>query len=272
MPKVQFQNIAFSYDDTKILKDISLDIEEGSFVAILGHNGSGKSTLIKHVNALLLPDSGEVYTLGLNTQDEENWIEIRRNAGMVFQNPEDQMISSVVRDDVAFGPENLGIPRDEIIKRVETSLNRVGMTEFAEADPSELSGGQKQRIAIAGVLAMQPCILLFDEPGAMLDPQGRLELNETFQALKDEGITIIHITHFLEDALLADRVVVLNQGHILYDGSPKEVFTHSEHLIELGLDAPFTHKLAQDLNACGFTIPYTLDDEELLQAIVGELS
>lgn len=263
------REINFSYEDKEhVLDNLSLSLEPGSYTVILGHNGSGKSTLARHINALLLPDSGSVEVFGLSTSSEDNWLEIRRNAGMVFQYPDDQMVTSVVRDDIAFGPENLGIPRDEIIERVEAAIEAVEMQDFADADPSDLSGGQKQRIAIAGILAMRPKLIIFDEAGAMLDPQGRKDLSDRMKSLNEQGYTIIHITHFIEDALEASRVLVLDEGKILYDGSPQEVFEHSDHLKELGLDAPFSINLISALKARGIDLRVTLDQDELIDQLV----
>ena len=273
MDAVNFNSVTFAYEDgTEVLKDMSLDIATGSYTVILGHNGSGKSTLARHINALLIPDSGTVEVFGLNTDQEDNWISIRRNAGMVFQYPEDQMVTSVVKDDIAFGPENLGIPRQEIIKRVDEAIIAVDMQDFADVDPQDLSGGQKQRIAIAGILAMKPKLIIFDEAGAMLDPQGRKDLAHRMKTLHNQGYTIIHITHFIEDALQADRVLVLDNGTIVFDGSPEEVLIHTEELQALGLDAPFTINLISALRTRGIELERSLYTDELLNSLEEALS
>ena len=220
------------------LAGVDFRVYKGQFVAILGHNGSGKSTLARHFNALLLPDAGTVWVKGMKTADEELLWEIRRTAGMVFQNPDNQIVATVVEDDVAFGPENLGVPRDEIRKRVDDSLETVHMTQHALKAPHMLSGGQKQRVAIAGVLALKPEIVVMDEPTAMLDPKGRRQVLRAIQYLKDEGITVVLITHFMEEAALADEVVVMDEGRVAMRGTPREVFTHRAELREMGLDVP----------------------------------
>lgn len=268
MSQVSFHNVSYSYDgETDVLDQVSVDLEAGSYVVVLGHNGSGKSTLAKHINTLIVPDSGTVRVFDIDTANEDQWIDIRRQVGMVFQNPDDQMVTAVVRDDVAFGPENLGVPQPEIVERVEESLKAVAMTPFAEADPSELSGGQKQRIAIAGVLAMRPRMLVFDEPGAMLDPRGRGGLRRVMRRLNDQGITIVHITHFMEEALEADRVLVMNEGKIILDETPEGVFAHGDLLVSLGLELPFTQQLATRLQHRGIEVPNTCTPEVLLEAL-----
>ncbi|MCK9268599.1 MAG: energy-coupling factor transporter ATPase [Alkaliphilus sp.] len=262
MPKmVEVQNIQFYYRSDKeeitlALEDITVTVEPGEFIAIIGHNGSGKSTLAKHMNALLLPTKGDVFVKGLNTKDEENvWI-IRQNAGMVFQNPDNQIVATIVEEDVAFGPENLGIPPAEIRNRVEESLNIVDMIEYRGKAPHLLSGGQKQRIAIAGIIAMRPNCIIFDEPTAMLDPAGRREVISTIKKLNnEENITIVHITHFMEEAVNADRVIVMGDGQIVLEGTPKEVFSKVEQLKELGLDVPQMTDLTNELIKEGIGLP-----------------
>ena len=256
MTDIQFDDVCYSYDgQTDVLKHVSLAIERGEYIAILGHNGSGKSTLARCINALIVPDSGTVTVAGLDSSDPDEQLEIRRHAGMVFQNPDNQMVTSIVADDVAFGPENLGVPQPEIVERVESALAAVAMTEFAQADPSELSGGQKQRVSVAGMLAMHPDILVLDEPGAMLDPRGRRGVRRVMRDLNDAGITIVHITHFMDDALEADRVLVMDDGQLVLSGTPDEVFVHADRLRELGLEQPFAMQLAERLRARDIDVP-----------------
>lgn len=257
-PIIQFEDVSFSYDgEHTVLDHVDLSVERGAFVVILGHNGSGKSTLARHINALLTPDTGRVTVMGLDTGDLDEQIEIRRHAGMVFQNPDNQMVTSIVADDVAFGPENLGIPQPEIVRRVDEALAAVAMTDYAQADPTELSGGQKQRVSIAGMLAMEPDILVFDEPCAMLDPRGRRGVRRVMRELNDKGMTIVHITHFMEDALEADVIHVMEQGRIVLSGTPDEVFAHGDKLRELGLEQPFAMRLAHRLRQLGVDVPDT---------------
>jgi len=237
------------------LDGVTLDIEKGSFVAIVGSNGSGKSTLAKHLNALLLPSSGEVLVCGMSTADPDNTWEIRRRCGMVFQNPDNQLVSSVVEDDVAFGPENLGVDPAEIRQRVDNALNAVGMYEFRKKGPHLLSGGQKQRIAIAGVLAMQPECIVFDEPTAMLDPSGRAEILKIIRGLHEEGKTVILITHFMEEAAQADRIIVMDKGSPILDETPAALFAHGEKLQELNLQMPFGASMAAKLRDLGVDLP-----------------
>ncbi|MBQ1418193.1 MAG: energy-coupling factor transporter ATPase [Firmicutes bacterium] len=237
------------------LDGVTLDIEKGSFVAIVGSNGSGKSTLAKHLNALLLPSSGEVFVCGMSTADPDNTWEIRRRCGMVFQNPDNQLVSSVVEDDVAFGPENLGVDPAEIRQRVDNALNAVGMYEFRKKGPHLLSGGQKQRIAIAGVLAMQPECIVFDEPTAMLDPSGRAEILKIIRGLHEEGKTVILITHFMEEAAQADRIIVMDKGRPILDETPAALFAHGEKLQELNLQMPFGASMAAKLRDLGVDLP-----------------
>ncbi|KXG74753.1 energy-coupling factor transporter ATPase [Thermotalea metallivorans] len=238
------------------LKKISLSIRQGEFVVVIGHNGSGKSTMAKHINALLLPSGGKVYVSGLDTADEKNVWDIRQTAGMVFQNPDNQIVATVVEEDIAFGPENLGIPPKEIRIRVDEALRSVGMTEHRKKGPHLLSGGQKQRIAIAGIIAMRPKCIILDEPTAMLDPSGRREVMDTIQRLnREEGITIVHITHFMDEAVNADRVIVMENGNIVLEGKPREVFTQVDTLKKLGLDVPQVTELAHQLIKSGLNVP-----------------
>ena len=243
-------------NDVRALDDVSFTIRRGEFVAIIGTNGSGKSTLAKHFNVLLQPTGGNVTVCGFDTLDDEHIWNIRQHVGMVFQNPDNQIVAAVVEEDVAFGPENLGVPSAEIRKRVDDALAAVNMTEYAEHGPHLLSGGQKQRIAIAGVLAMKPDCIVLDEPTAMLDPKGRLEVLETIHRLnKEEGITIVIITHFMEEAVTADRVVVMKNGVKLQEGTPREIFTQVDTLKDLGLDVPVAAEVASKLIQKGLDIP-----------------
>lgn len=243
-------------NDVRALDDVSLTIRRGEFVAIIGTNGSGKSTLAKHFNVLLQPTQGHVVVCGFDTLDDEHIWNIRQHVGMVFQNPDNQIVAAVVEEDVAFGPENLGVPSAEIRKRVDDALAAVNMTEYAEHGPHLLSGGQKQRIAIAGVLAMKPDCIVLDEPTAMLDPKGRLEVLETIHRLnKEEGITIVIITHFMEEAVTADRVVVMKNGVKLQEGTPREIFIQVDTLKDLGLDVPVAAEVASKLIQKGVDIP-----------------
>ena len=237
------------------LRNVNVRVTPGEFVAILGPNGSGKSTLARHMNALLLPDEGTMYVGGLDTRPAENLLEVRRTAGMVFQNPDNQIVAGIVEEDVAFGPENLGVPTEEIRERVDRSLEAVSMTEFREKSPNRLSGGQKQRVAIAGVLAMKPGCIVMDEPTAMLDPAGRKEILATIRQLHAEGISIILITHHMEEALAADRVIVVSEGRIVMDGTPAEVFTQVDRVKELRLDVPPAAELAHELRLAGAALP-----------------
>lgn len=235
---------------------VDLDVAPGQFIAILGHNGSGKSTLAKHLNAILLPSEGSVFVDGMDTKDMDKLEEIRQTAGMVFQNPDNQIIGTVVDEDVAFGPENMGVPTEEIIRRVENSLKTVGMWEYRSHSPNRLSGGQKQRVAIAGVVAMEPKCIVLDEPTAMLDPVGRKEVIRAAQKLnREKGITIILITHYMEEVVEADRVIVMDQGKILMQGTPREVFSRVEELKEHRLDVPQVTMLAHELRKSGVNIP-----------------
>ena len=255
---------------TTAVDDVSFDVKEGEFIAILGHNGSGKSTLAKHINAILFPEEGEVILDGMNTKDEEKLLDIRRTAGMVFQNPDNQIIGQVVDEDVAFGPENMGVPTEEIKQRVEESLKTLGMWEYRNSSPNRLSGGQKQRVSIASVIAMHPKCIIFDEPTAMLDPRGRYEVIRAARALNEvEGITIILITHYMEEVIHADRVLVMDKGKVKMDGTPREIFSRVEELKELRLTVPQVTELAWELKKSGLPIPDgILTREELIKAIL----
>ena len=271
---IRMENVTFTYPATELkeafnaLEDVTLSIEKGSFVAVIGQNGSGKSTMAKCINALLLPASGTVRVNGYDTKDEEHLWDVRQSAGMVFQNPDNQIVSSVVEDDVAFGPENLGVAPAEIRKRVDEALEAVGMSAFKKNAPHLLSVGQKQRIAIAGAIAMRPQCIVFDEPTAMLDPKGRKEVMKIIHQLHEEGITCILITHFMEEAAQADRIVILNDGHVYMDGTPREIFTDRESLMALGLDVPMAVDLSYHLQDLGITLPAGIvEEEELIEAL-----
>ena len=282
---IETKNLSFIYreedmesgeiKEEKVLKDINIEIENGSFTAVLGHNGSGKSTLAKHFNAILLPSGGKVYVKGMDTADENNIFNIRQSAGMVFQNPDNQMVAALVEDEVAFAPENLGVEPKEIRRRVDECLEIVNMTKYAQSSPSKLSGGQKQRVAIASVLAMNPEILILDEPTAMLDPKGRSEVIKTIKMLNEEkDITVVLITHYMDEAAQADRTVVIDDGEIVLDGTPKEVFKNVEKLKSLGLDVPQVTELAYELRKMGIEISddvLTVDEcfDEIIR-ILGE--
>ncbi len=282
---IETKNLSFIYREEdmesgeiieeKVLKDINIEIEKGSFTAVLGHNGSGKSTLAKHFNAILLPSGGKVYVKGMDTADENNIFNIRQSAGMVFQNPDNQMVAALVEDEVAFAPENLGVEPKEIRRRVDECLEIVNMTKYAQSSPSKLSGGQKQRVAIASVLAMNPEILILDEPTAMLDPKGRSEVIKTIKMLNEEkDITVVLITHYMDEAAQADRTVVIDDGEIVLDGTPKEVFKNVEKLKSLGLDVPQVTELAYELRKMGIEISddvLTVDEcfDEIIR-ILGE--
>ena len=271
---IETHALRFSYPAAEgvtpvVLDGVDLNICSGSFVAILGHNGSGKSTLAKHMNAILLPTGGTVYVDGINTADEERLLDIRRTVGMVFQNPDNQIVANVVEEDVAFAPENLGVPPVEIRKRVDDALKAVGMYEFREHAPHLLSGGQKQRVAIAGVLAMAPRCIVLDEPTAMLDPVGRQEVMDTIKKLnRTSGVTVVLITHHMDEAAQADRLVVMAKGRVVADGTPKEVFSHVEALKSVGLTVPETVELCWTLRRDGLDLPLdALSDEECAQAL-----
>ena len=276
---ITVEHLAFTYpgvDDTPgvaVFEDLSLTVEEGSFVAVLGGNGCGKSTLAKHFNAILLPSGGKAYIFGMDSAEEKNLIPIRRTVGMVFQNPDNQIVANVVEEDVAFGPENLGVASPAIRHRVDQALKQVGMYEYREHAPHLLSGGQKQRIAIAGIIAMEPKCIVLDEPTAMLDPKGRREVMQTISRLnKEKHITVILITHHMDEAAQADRVVVLHRGSIAADGTPQQVFSQVELMHDIGLAAPETVELCYELNQLGFTLPLDkLNFEECAQAIFTEI-
>lgn len=279
---INIQNVSFYYENeensndiikSKVLDNVTLDIYKGEFIALLGHNGCGKSTIAKHLNALLLPKEGKVLVGDLDTSKEENCFEIRKKVGLVLQNPDNQLVASIVEEDVAFGPENLGIEPSEIRKRVDNALKAVNMYDYRLHAPHKLSGGQKQRIAIAGILAMQPDCIVLDEPTAMLDPQGRQEVLETIHRLnKEQNITIILITHYMDEAVDADRVVVMDKGKILTHGSPKKVFSQVELLKQHKLDVPQATELAYNLRNLGFKIPeLPLNELECLEILGGIL-
>ncbi|MBQ7125306.1 MAG: energy-coupling factor transporter ATPase [Clostridia bacterium] len=271
---ISVRNLSFSYTEednpqkeNTVLKNFSIDIERGAFVCILGHNGSGKSTFAKLLNMVLTPTSGQILINGKDITDSEmsddDIFEVRRNIGMVFQNPDNQLVATIVEEDVAFGPENLGVPPSEIRERVDNALEVVGMTEYARHSPHQLSGGQKQRVAIAGIIAMLPECIIFDESTAMLDPQGRKEVMATINMLnKEKGITILHITHNMDEAVLADRVVVINEGELYLDGTPKQVFSKIDKLNTAGLDVPQVTELFDELNKCGLELPHDVLCEE----------
>ena len=251
------------------LDKVSLDVKKGDFIAVLGHNGSGKSTLAKHINAILEPTEGSLWVDGFDTTDEKNIWDIRQRAGMVFQNPDNQIIASVVEEDVGFGPENLGVPTDEIWERVEDSLKAVGMIEYRHHSPNKLSGGQKQRVAIAGVVAMEPKCIVLDEPTAMLDPVGRKEVLKTVQKLrKKKNVTVILITHYMEEVIDADKIYVMDHGHVVMEGTPREIFAQVDRLKEYRLDVPQVTILADKLRKMGLDIPEgILRKEELVEAV-----
>ena len=271
---INAEDVRFSYVTAEgvapiVLDGVSLSIEEGSFVAVLGHNGSGKSTLAKHFNSILLPTGGKVYVDGMDTAEEELLLSIRRTVGMVFQNPDNQIVANVVEEDVAFAPENLGVPPEEIRLRVDDALKAVGMYEFREHAPHLLSGGQKQRIAIAGVIAMQPRCIVLDEPTAMLDPIGRADVLRTIKELnRQRGVTVVLITHHMDEAAQADRLVVMTKGRVIADGAPKEIFQDVEGLKAVGLTVPETTQLLWELRQEGLDVPLdALSDEECAQAL-----
>lgn len=265
---ISFEDVSFTYtNESYVLEDLSVEIPQGQFVCVLGANGSGKSTFSKLINALLLPDKGKVKVDGLITSDAQNTFSIRSKAGSVFQNPDDQIVASLVENDVAFGPENLGIPNPELRERVEAALAQVGLTGFKKRETNALSGGQKQRVAIAGILAMEPQILIFDEASAMLDPRGRRGLMRVCKELHAQGMTIIMITHYMEEAAEADRVLVLREGKIVLDGTPEEVLTQDAELRKLNLDIPFATQLSRLLQDKGIDIPTFVDREPLKEAL-----
>ena len=272
---IECRNLIFKYtagenQEEKIaINDVNLQIKEGEFIAILGHNGSGKSTMAKHMNALLIPTEGKMLVNKMDTSDMNNLWNIRETAGMVFQNPDNQLVATIVEEDVAFGPENLGVPPEEIRKRVDEALERVGMSEYKRHAPHLLSGGQKQRIAIAGILAMKPKCIIFDEPTAMLDPSGRKEVLDTIIDLnKNYGITVILITHYMDEAAKADRIVVVDKGKLILDGKPRDVFSNVEKMKSIGLDVPQVTELSYELQKAGINIDTRiLDVNEMVNAI-----
>ena len=269
---IRVEHLTYQYPDTEVaaVRDVSLTIEQGSFVAILGHNGSGKSTLAKHFNGILQPAEGKVFVAGMDTSDPEKLLDIRRTVGMVFQNPDNQIVANIVEDDVAFAPENLGVPSEEIRSRVDEALKLVEMYEYRMHAPHLLSGGQKQRVAIAGVIAMRPQCIVLDEATAMLDPVGRREVVKTITALcREQGITVVHITHHMEECIGADRVIVMNDGQIVADGDPKTVFSHVEMLRSYGLTVPATTDLIDRLNKGGLDLNIkALSLEECVEELV----
>lgn len=269
---IEIQNLVFEYmreedqEQIRAINEVTLSLERGTFVAVIGKNGSGKSTLAKNMNALLLPTGGAVYVKGMDTRDPDHLWDIRQTAGMVFQNPDNQLVSSIVEDDVAFGPENIGMPPSDIRMRVDDALHSVEMYEYRRKAPHLLSGGQKQRIAIAGVIAMKPECIIFDEPTAMLDPKGRGEVMEIIKSLHKDGVTVVLITHFMEEAAMAQRIVIMDRGKVALDGTPKEVFSHGEELKHLNLDVPLPVELGQRLREKGVHIPSEIiSTEELVK-------
>lgn len=278
MNAIELENVVFSYRkegeenrdifEQPAVNGVSFSVEEGEFVALVGHNGSGKSTIARLLNGLLQPQSGRVLVFGESTAEEKKLFEIRKNLGVVFQNPDNQMVATIVEDDIAFGPENVGMPREEIVKRVDFALRAVGMEEFRETAGQRLSGGQKQRIAIAGVLALMPKVMVLDESTAMLDPKGRKEVLEVIRRLNKEfHITVVHITHFMEEAAEADRIIVLNSGKLELDGTPREVFANYEKLREIGLDVPVAKTLEVLLAARGVEVGDCIFHEELVEKL-----
>ncbi len=275
---IEVKNLYFSYDSSEdesvyALSGVDLTIGKGEFVAIVGHNGSGKSTLAKHFNSLYLPTTGDVFVDGINTKDDDRLFEIRKKVGLVLQNPDNQIVAGIVEEDVAFGCENLGVPPEEIRKRVDNALKAVDMLEYSTHSPDKLSGGQKQRIAIAGIIAMEPECIVLDEPTAMLDPKGRDEVISTITKLnRESGITIILITHYMEEAVLADRVIVMDSGKVLTDGTAREVFSQVELLKKHRLDVPQATELIYKLRGCGYELPEcVLNEEECVEALLGLL-
>ncbi len=279
MDMVQTEKLVFEYEKrdeegnvigtSRAVDEVDLDVKEGQFIAILGHNGSGKSTLAKHINAILVPTEGTMWVNGRNTSEPEELWNVRQSAGMVFQNPDNQIIGTVVEEDVGFGPENLGVPTDEIWQRVEESLKAVGMIEYRHHSPNKLSGGQKQRVAIAGVVAMEPKCIVLDEPTAMLDPVGRKEVLKTVQKLREQkAVTVILITHYMEEVIDADKIYVMDHGHVVMEGTPREIFSRVEELKSYRLDVPQVTLLADELRKRGLKIPSgILRKEELVEEL-----
>ena len=273
---IEIKNVTYNYIEDEVeytaVDNVSLDIKRGSFTVILGHNGSGKSTLAKMMNGLNKPTAGDIVVDGINTKDEETELLVKRKVGMVFQNPDNQLVASIVEEDVAFGPENLGLEPQLIRQRVDEALESVGMAEFKDSTPHHLSGGQKQRIAIAGMIAMRPECLILDEPTAMLDPKGRAEIITTIEHLNKQGMTVVLITHYMEEAQNADRVLVMNDGKFIADGTPKEIFKNVSKLKSVGLDVPQTTELLYELNQNGISVPTdVLSIEETANAIAAFL-
>ena len=272
---IEFDKVSFSYEsedsNTEVLENFSLKINNGEFLAVLGHNGCGKSTVAKLCKAIEVPQKGKVTVDGIDTSDEDRLYDIRQKVGMVFQNPDNQIVATIVEDDVAFGPENLGVEPEEIRRRVDEALKSVSMYEFRHFEPHKLSGGQKQRVAIAGIIAMEPECIVLDESTAMLDPRGRQEVMNTVLKLnREEGKTVVFITHYMDEAVKADRVVVMDKGRIILDGKPKEVFCHRDLLKNAGLDVPEAAEIANELISEGISLPSDiLDIDELLEAVVG---
>ncbi len=269
---IELKNVSYDYVSgdiiTRGVKDVTLDIERGSFVAFVGHNGSGKSTLAKLLNGFFVPDKGKVFVEGIDTADDDKIFDIRKKVGMVFQNPDNQMVASIVEDDLAFGPENLGVPREEIGKRIDWALKTVNMEGQNKRTPNKLSGGQKQRISIAAILVMKPDVLILDESTAMLDPKGREEVMETIMRLnKEEGMTVILITHYMEEVILADKVVVMNDGEVVLHGTPKEVYKELETIRNAQLELPIITQVAVELKNRGYDVPLSLTKEELVEAL-----
>ena len=273
---INAQQLVFTYSGEKeaALKGVSVSVTKGEMVAVLGHNGSGKSTFAKHLNAILLPSGGVCYVGGINTADEDKLLDLRRTAGMVFQNPDNQIVATIVEEDVAFGLENLGIPPEEIRERVDSALKDVGMYKFRLHAPHQLSGGQKQRIAIAGIIAMRPQLIILDEPTAMLDPRGRAEVIETITRLNRElGMTVILITHYMDEAAACDRIIVMDDGRLLIDDTPKKVFSNVALLKRVGLDVPQATEIVYELRKCGIDLPDDIiTDEECVEALASLLS
>ncbi|MDU2499581.1 energy-coupling factor transporter ATPase [Finegoldia magna] len=267
---IEIKNLSFQYESSskKVLKNLNIDIKEGEFVCVLGHNGSGKSTLAKLINAQYIPTEGDILVGNMNTKDDDSLWDIREMCGMVFQNPDNQLVATIVEEDVAFGPENLGVPREELRKRVDECLELVGMSEYKRHSPALLSGGQKQRIAIAGILSMNPKCLLMDEPTAMLDPQGRKDILDTVLKLREMGKTIIHITHYMEECVNADRIIVINEGDVVLEGTPREVFSNVEQMKEIGLDVPEPTEISYLLNKSNINVRAdVLTVDELVEAL-----
>ena len=278
--RIAAEHLSFHYTDEEnkaaspeILKDLSLTLEPGTFAAVLGHNGCGKSTLAKHMNGILLPTGGKMWVAGMDTADETKLYEIRQRVGTVFQNPDNQIVATIVEEDAAFGPENLGLPPEEIRRRVDDALKAVGMYDYRMHAPSQLSGGQKQRVAIAGIIAMRPSCIVLDEPTAMLDPKGRREVMKTIRLLnRNYGITIVLITHYMEEAAQADRVIVMDEGNILLDDTPEEVFSHVEQMKQIGLDVPQVTELVYELRQAGIPLDsHIITEDACVQALLEQL-